>query len=126
MLVVSCGVVVLALLLQVRSDQRVAFRGLAQYPLPHTCTTRILFDIECPGCGLTRSVIRLAQGSWQASLTAHRLGWLMAAAVLVQFPYRIVALRRIDTLPLGKFTPKWFGRTLIFLLIANWLVKTVW
>jgi hypothetical protein len=85
------GLVVL-LALEVRPDQRVAFRGLPQYPLPETCFSRAWFRVKCPGCGLTRSLIYLAQADWDASLRVHRLGWLLAVAVLLQFPYRTLAL----------------------------------
>ena len=44
-------------LLEVLPDQRVALRGFTAYPLPELCGSRLAFDIECPGCGLTRSFI---------------------------------------------------------------------
>jgi len=121
MLAVAVGVVLLSLMLQVRSDQRVEFRWLPGVPLPQTCFTQSLFGFDCPGCGLTRSFIYLSQNDWRASWSLHRLGWLLAAAVLLQFPYRIVALRRGES-PLGQRIPRLFGRTLVVLLIANWVV----
>ena len=78
MLVVASLVVVLAFALDVRSDLRVVFRGFPSYPVPETCFAKTWLGIRCPGCGLTRSIIYLAQGDWEASLGMHRLGWLMA------------------------------------------------
>ncbi|MGH7191968.1 MAG: DUF2752 domain-containing protein, partial [Candidatus Saccharimonadales bacterium] len=86
-LAMAVFVVALALLLEVRGE-RVAFVGLPNYPLPHLCMSRSLFGLSCPGCGLTRSFIRLAHGDWQAAWRVHRLGWLVAAIVLFQLPYR--------------------------------------
>jgi hypothetical protein len=36
---------------------------------------------ECPGCGLTRSIIELAHGNLESSLASHRLGLLLAGAI---------------------------------------------
>jgi len=123
MLVVAGAVVILAFLLEVHSDQRVAFSLLPECPLPETCPSRSLFHTECPGCGLTRSFVHLAHGDWAASLKVNRVGWLLALAVVLQFPYRLVALRTQDGSPLGSSVPKLFGWLLIFALVANSLVK---
>jgi len=123
MLLVAAAVVLLAPLLEVCPDQRVAFSLLPAWPLPETCPSRSLFHIDCPGCGLTRSLIYLAHGDPAASWRIHRVGWLMALAIVLQFPYRIVALRSQNGAPLGRSVPKLFGWLLIVALIANWLVK---
>jgi hypothetical protein len=111
----------LAFVLEVRPDDRVAFRGLSGYPLPPSCAARAWFHRDCPGCGLTRSLIHLARGDWSAATRAHRLGPLMAAALLLQFPYRLYGLRRRDPAPLGRRVPSLFGSLLIIALIGNWL-----
>jgi hypothetical protein len=70
---------------------------------------------------LTRSVIHLAEGDWQASWRAHRLGGLLAIAILFQVPYRLYALHRPGR-PL--FSNLWltaFAYALIAALVANWL-----
>ena len=126
MLLISCGIVVLAFLLEVRPDQRVALPAAPQWPMPETCMSRQLFGLHCPGCGLTRSLIHFAHGDWRASLAMHRLGWMMAAAILLQFPYRISCLRHGHVSPLGKRIPKWFGYALVGALIANWLFEMIW
>ena len=125
MLLVACGVVLLTFLLQVRGDQRVEFRWLPGYPLPQTCAARGFFDIDCPACGLTRSLIHLSRNDWQASFAVHRLGWLMAVAVMLQFPYRIFAILCGCDLPLGLRVPTLFGWALILLLVVNWILGIV-
>ncbi len=124
MMLATCSLVVLlSFLLQVRDDQRVEFRCLPGHPLPHSCTMRLWFGHGCPGCGLTRSFIHLADGDLSASLAVHRLGWLIALAALAQFPYRLLALRQTDGRLLGTRIPKLFSACLIVLLIGNWVLR---
>jgi hypothetical protein len=122
MLVICLAVIILSLLLEVRSDDRVAFFALPSRPLPETCGCRALFGIPCPGCGLTRSFVHLAHGRWAQSWRAHHLGWLLAGALLFQFPYRFAALRWPERDFLGEGVSRWFGRAVIALLIANWIL----
>jgi hypothetical protein len=122
MLAASALIVVLSFLLQVRSDDRVSLVGLPQYPLPHTCPARALFHINCPGCGLTRGFIHLAHARWRDAWQCHRLTMVLAASVLLQFPYRLISLCRPDGRWLGAWFPPLFGYTLIALLIGNWLL----
>ena len=123
MLYVALAIVALALLLEVRADQRVAFSFLPEYPLPETCQSRSLLGVDCPGCGLTRSLVFLAHGRLRESAALHPLGWLMAAVIVLQIPYRLVALLTHDDAPLGTRFPKLFGTTLIVLLVVTWLVR---
>jgi hypothetical protein len=120
MLAVATVVLVAALLLEVRSDQRVAF--LSCYRLPELCLSRSAFGIECPGCGLTRSIVLLTHGDWRGSLAMHRLGWLVALTLLFQFPYRLVALTCWNPSPGVQKLFHGFGYLLILLLVGNWLV----
>jgi Protein of unknown function (DUF2752) len=125
MLAIAMLTLVLALLLEVRADDRVAFSALPSHPLPETCACRMILGIPCPGCGLTRSFVHLARGRWVQSWQAHHLGWLLAGALLFQFPYRFAALRWPQRRFLGERFPRWFGRVLIVLLIANWAMVLI-
>jgi hypothetical protein len=121
MLVVALGVIALSFLLDVHADQRVAFRYLPGIPMPETCLSRGMFGVRCPGCGLTRSFVYLAHGELLASLEMHRVGWLLAAAILFQIPYRSYALLYGDVSPATLFAYRIFGYVLIGLLVLNWL-----
>jgi hypothetical protein len=122
MLGASGLVVAAAFLLEVLPDgERVAVSGLGRWPLPHSCLTRVWFDQRCPLCGLTRSIVHLAHGDGLASVKAHRIGWVLALAIVAQIPYRILALRRLDRPPMDLGLAKTFGLFLIVLLVGNWL-----
>jgi uncharacterized protein DUF2752 len=120
-LAIACAVCLLAFLLHELPDGRVAVRGLPQFPLPQTCALRAWLGIRCPGCGLTRSIIHLAEGDWQASWRAHRLGGLLAIVILFQVPYRLYALHRPGRPLLSNLWLTAFAYALIAALVANWL-----
>jgi hypothetical protein len=123
MLAISLIALLGSLLLQVRADDRVAPRLLGRWALPPLCLSQAVFGVRCPGCGLTRSFVNLAQGDWRAAWAHHRLGWALWLAVLLQIPYRFVALRRPGTPVLGNLLPKLFGYALIAGLIGNWALE---
>lgn len=126
MLLISFAVILLSFALAVRPDQRVTLRGLPEYPLPATCMSRSVFGVTCPGCGLTRSFIHLAQGNWSASVATHRLGWLLAMAVVLQLPYRLYALRRGELSARTRFAGACFSYLLLAALLVNWLWGVGW
>jgi hypothetical protein len=125
MLCLASLVVVLAFLLEVRPDGKVAFFFLPDYPAPGTCLSNEWFGINCPGCGLTRSIVFLAHGDWLASWRLHRIGWIMGLAIVAQFPYRIASLRRGGKPVLGTVWPSFCGHMLIALLLGNWVFNVV-
>ena len=55
----------------------------------------------------------------------HRVGWLMAAVILLQIPYRIYGLARRDPSPLGRVVPAVVAYGLIAALIGNWIWKLI-
>ncbi len=122
-LAIACAAGLLAFALQELPDGRVSFRGLIQIPLPQTCFSRSWLGLKCPGCGLTRSIIHLVEGDWEASWRSHRLGIVMALVIVCQIPYRLLALRRLDRPLIGAGWQAGLAYALIALLLGNWLVE---
>ena len=123
MLALAAAIALASSLLHVGDESHVSVLGRQGLTLPPMCGSRILFGIDCPGCGLTRSFVALAHGDVAGSFHFHHLGWLVALAVLAQFPYRTYKLRELRTSVVERRWPAWFGQTLIALLIINWLAK---
>jgi hypothetical protein len=123
MLAIACAAGLLAFALQELPDGRISFRGLTRLPLPQTCFARSLLGLKCPGCGLTRSIIHLAEGDWEASCRSHRLGALMALVIVFQIPYQLLALRRLDRPLIGAHWQAVLAYALISVLLGNWLVE---
>jgi hypothetical protein len=85
---------------------------------PGVCRFQALTGVECPTCGLTRSVVALAHGDPGASLRWHPAGPLFLAGALV-----LAAL--IPLLWLRRRRPLWgrrgFARALELLVVASLL-----
>ena len=122
MLAGSLLVIALSCLLTTENRQ-VALVGLSRFPLPDLCLSRLAFHSDCPGCGLTRSFIHIFHGRWHEAWQMHRLGWLLALITVLHIPYRLLALRTPQGLPLGKVFPQALLWGTAALLCANWLAK---
>jgi hypothetical protein len=121
MLAIACAVCLLAFLLEEIPGGQVAVRGLPEFPLPQTCGSRMWLGLRCPGCGLTRSILHLAEFDWQASWRAHRLGALFAVVIVFQIPYRLHSLYHTGRPMLSSVWLTALGYALITALVLNWL-----
>lgn len=123
-LLVAVGITIAAAMLEVLPAERVAVRGLSGYPLPHLCMSRLLYGVTCPGCGLTRSFIHLAHGEWHAAWRVHRCGWLLAALVAAQVPYRALILTRVVR-PLSTRVAQGLAFAVLSALVLNWALSAL-
>jgi hypothetical protein len=110
------------LLCDVEPDQSIGLAAVPSIRLPVVCPSRLLLGVECPGCGMTRSLTYLLHGRLGQSFATHRLGWLVFAALLFQIPYRTWRLA-------GHTSPFEQPRVVMILLwafaallIINWLL----
>ena len=122
-LIASGLILILAFVLEVRPDERVAIRGLSRFPLPSVCASRNWLGVKCPACGLTRSLVRLAAGNLDASLSAHRLGWVMAVVLVLQFPFRLIAMRTPERPLISAATEVLLACALVAVFIGNYLIE---
>ncbi len=126
MLRISAFVILMACLLQTRPDHRVQFRFGPSFPLPETCGSKVFFNVECPGCGLTRSFISLSRGDIWTAWKLNRVSWLLALALLAQFPYRLWSIRQLERSDSARPTwPNWVGGFLVTVLVGNWVLKVL-
>ncbi|OGF14595.1 MAG: hypothetical protein A2W00_04400 [Candidatus Eisenbacteria bacterium RBG_16_71_46] len=83
------------------------YLALSRWPFPvdpaHTiCLFRQMTHLDCPGCGLTRSIAELARGHLGAALRIHPLGPLLVAeAALAWAWWGLVLARRVRAPSLG-------------------------
>ena len=122
-LIAATLVVMLSLMLVVVDHQQIAFMGLERFPLPHSCVSRILWNVPCPACGLTRSFILLFHGDLAGSLRMHPLGFWIAALVVFQIPYRLLALRSPDRSLLSGRTGVVLTYGTVIALFVAWICR---
>ena len=117
------GAVALAFLVDVDDHLNVG-----EFRLPGLCTFRNVTGLPCAGCGLTRSWVVLAQGDPAASVTYHRLGWVLMLYVVLQ------ALRHGAWLVVARWRSavegpgRWLDRGLVaiaVLMLVDWAVTLV-
>jgi hypothetical protein len=118
-------VVIAALSLRVLPDERVALRFLPRFPLPQACFSRLVLGVPCPGCGLTRSFVHLADGQFARAWQTNRVGLLLAGAVMFQFPYRLLAILSRDRWRLHERIAHAFVAVIAVLLIGNWILRLI-
>ncbi|MEX1039345.1 MAG: DUF2752 domain-containing protein [Pirellulaceae bacterium] len=128
LLVLSLGVLLAAFVLKREGTEEVAIAGL-NIVLPPTCGARTLWGIDCPGCGLTRSFISLAQGDLIGSWQVNPGGVFLFGFLLLQIPYRGAQLYRIrrGLREWDLIQPAiWFWIFLALVLLGQWLVRLPW
>ena len=62
--------------------------------IPEICLSRVLLDLDCFSCGLTRSVTFTAHGEFSKAIEMHFLGPAIFFIAVLQLPYRIWRLQR--------------------------------
>ena len=87
----------------------------AFYLLDLPCIFQALFQIPCPGCGMTRAYISLIRFDLPAAFAYHPMFWSVPVLILLYFTD-------------GKlFRAKWLNRLLLIALSAgfflNWLLQ---
>jgi hypothetical protein len=95
--------------------------------LPHVklCMFERFTGRPCPGCGMTRSILDLAQGDVVGSLRMHPLGVVLAGLVVAAIVGTAVGLVRGDDPPVRFLERR--GMTLVgalvVLFLAQWIVR---
>jgi len=129
-ILVLCAItLLLALMLRAPGEGRETGVTLpwSDQPIPELCSSKRIFDKECPGCGLTRSFICLAKGDFARAWLLNPGGVLLFSIAAIQIPYRSWQLWRISQgsksyrLPAGK----WFVLVAALLLFAQWVLRSV-
>lgn len=58
------------------------------------CPSRILLQVDCPGCGMQRSLVALMQGRLSESLSCHPAGILIAFVFPLLLAHLIFRFRK--------------------------------
>jgi hypothetical protein len=93
--------------------------------LPHVqlCMFQRLTGTPCPGCGMTRSILRLSLGDLVGSLRMHPLGVVLAGLVVAAIVGTAVGLVRGDDPP-ARFLER-RGVALVGALVVAFLLQWI-
>ena len=64
-------------------------------PMPPTCASRQLFNIECPGCGMTRAFISISHGQFARAWHFNPASFLVYLFVAAQIPWHAIQIWRL-------------------------------
>ncbi len=103
----------------------IAFAHWITLPEVSFCTFQIATGRPCPGCGMTRSVVNLAQGSVLSSLRFHPLGVVMVGGLLAGLYGALMGVLRGHD-PVWDFLERrghWIATGFILALLVVWIVR---
>ena len=122
----SLTIIAFAFLLDVHGEREMVPPGLNR-PLPGLCVFRRVVGVDCPGCGLTRSFVSLANGDLAGAWKYNPAVLFAFPLIAIQIPYRSMQLARICRgLPerdASRFV--WVCWPLILALFGQWAIKLI-
>jgi hypothetical protein len=125
MVLLICSTLLVGILLisPVRPDE--AGLRIFHIELPPICSFQALFDLPCPGCGLTRSLVAAAHGDLAGSWAWHRLGAVTLLYILLQALFRLGMFMTPSRTVRVFGSGGWLNRGMIALAVlfgANWFL----
>lgn len=99
--------------------------SVAGHALPVVCPSRLLFGVNCPGCGMTRSVLLTLGGDLRGALDVNPAGpFLVAALILLAVQLLFTAARSpVGSTPVGRRLLPWaslYGVVVACVMLIQW------
>lgn len=91
--------------------------------IPPLCPFRVLTGLDCPVCGISRSLVFAFHGQWRASYLMHMWGIPLALLVVTQIPYRLYLFFGGRPFHYSPRFKRWASRTVYLSLGLPWAVK---
>jgi hypothetical protein len=99
----------------------------ARVTLPESCISLRIFNVTCPGCGLTRSFVATARGRLTEAFRNNAMGPVLYLILLVQIPYRTARILGSRPSAIGRLMTRlqpelvtWF---IVGGLVGQWAVR---
>ena len=123
-LCLSAIVVFLSFIMKTPGEERVNI-PFTEIPLPGLCAMRETTGVDCPGCGLTRCFISLADGQFERAWHFNPAGYLFFVFVVAQVPYRSLQIRRIRRGQAEWRSPLIVGSLIVVVtaLVLQWVIR---
>ncbi len=121
----SLAIMVLASMMSVGTERHVYLPGLP-VPIPELCATKARFDIDCPGCGMTRAFIHFAHGRMLDGMRMNPASFLVFLFVASQIPAAVARFVLGRTSRFAIAWSRWNELALIVLptvTFIQWVVR---
>ena len=96
---------------------------VAGHELPAVCPSRLLFGVNCPGCGMTRSVLLTLGGDLRGALDVNPAGPFLVAALILLAVQLILAARGEVSAPVKRRLLPWasvYGVVVASVMLIQW------
>lgn len=122
----AASVLLMSVLMTSEGEKSVFLPGFRS-ALPDTCTSRRVFGIDCPGCGMTRAFISISKGQFTQAWQFNPASFAVYLFIAVQIPWQTLQLWRLTRnqrpfewgyiylLPIG----------VVFVMLATWIWKLI-
>ncbi len=125
-LLVSVMTVLVGRALDVSDRSRVVIPGV-NLSLPGFCAYQRFTGHDCPGCGLTRSFVCLANGDIASAWSYNAVGSVLFVVVVLQIPYRVIQILRLRSggPAIRLCNELWIIWPFLTALLAQWLIRSI-
>ena len=97
------------------------------WSVPNICFVKKLFGFDCPGCGITRSIVHVVHLDWAGAFALHPAGPMIGALLFLQLGYFGLTLCGKGKIPVPWKTELFFfslaDQFLTVALMAGWIIK---
>jgi hypothetical protein len=98
---------------------------VAGHELPVICPSRLLFGVNCPGCGMTRSVLMTLGGDLRGALNVNPAGpFLVVALILLAAQLLFAARVREESPSVTRRLRPWaslYGVVVASVMLIQWV-----
>jgi hypothetical protein len=120
----ASGVLLMSFLMRYEDETRV-FLPWGQAAIPSMCSSKVLFGIDCPGCGLTRACIAISHGQFAKAWKFNPASYAVYLFIAAQLPWHLIQLWRLQNRhpPLESSIVYMAPIGLVLLLFTSWLIR---
>jgi Protein of unknown function (DUF2752) len=93
--------------------------------IPSLCLFRWVTGLDCPACGLTRSLILACHGQFLESYRLNVFGIPFVIWILIQIPYQLFQGFTGKTLKMGAFRFPGYAYLVPICLLTPWTLQTI-
>ena len=118
----ALAVIGVSFLLRSEGQESVFFPG-AKQAIPELCTSKRIFGLPCPGCGLTRAFVSISHGQFVRAWRFNPASFLLYPFIFVHIPWHAMQYWLIRKRGYSAQLPyvHFFPIAIAIVLLVHWL-----